>query len=213
MDIAIYVEGGGDTAQQKAELRRGLDALFGELKNAAKARYFGWKLVCCGTRSAAYDAFINALRTSAASLNILLVDSESSLPPETGNRERDADCRVAHLTTQDGWNLSVAQPERIHLMVQCMEAWIVADPEAVALFYGQGFIRNSLPARINLEEEPKADIYNKLKNATRGTQKGGYGKIRHASQLLTRIDPGKVAVRCPRFATLQDYLANTIAGA
>ena len=56
-------------------------------------------------------------------------------------------------------------------MAQCMEAWLVADPEALAEFYDQGFNANALPKRINLEEEPKAQIYVALENATRQTQK------------------------------------------
>ena len=35
-EIAIYVEGGGDTAQQKAELRNGFDELLNSQKQAAR---------------------------------------------------------------------------------------------------------------------------------------------------------------------------------
>jgi len=31
-----------------------------------------------------------------------------------------------------------------------MEAWIAADPDAMALYYGQGFRPKSLPQRSNL---------------------------------------------------------------
>lgn len=105
--------------------------------------------------------------------------------------------------------------QRIHLMVQCMEAWIVADPEALASFYGQYFKANALPVRQNLEEEPKQDLYDKLDKATsdRRLNKGGYGKIRHASELLKRVEPAKVAVRCPRFVTFTRSLDAMILGA
>ena len=211
--IALYVEGGGDTAQQKAELRQGFDGLLERAKSSARAKRLGWKLVCSGDRRAAYETFINAVRTNPDAINVLLVDSEDPIAPETRDSGRDAAERVAHLRQRDGWDLSATRPERVHLMVQCMEAWIVADPGAVAVYYGQGFSPTVLPARPNLEEEPKPDVKDKLARATRGTQKGEYGKIKHASQLLQRIDPTRVAHRCPRFASLMRWLEQTIEAA
>ena len=95
-------------------------------------------------------------------------------------------------------------------MVQCMEAWIVADPDKLEEFYKQQFKKNTLPKRNNLEEEAKTDIYEKLKSATKDTQKGEYGKIKHASKLLEVIRPDTVAVRCPRFKIFQQWLIESI---
>lgn len=209
-EIAIYVEGGGDTAELKAELRRGLDSLLREVKDKARAKRLRWKLVCVGGRQATYEAFRNALNGQPDSIPVLLVDSEAPLSSETGDATRDAQARVAHLAARDGWDLDGVPEQRVHLMVQCMEAWIVADAAALAGYYGQGFASNVLPARPNLEEEPKLDVYDKLARATRNTQKGEYGKIRHASQLLQCIDAAKVAQRCPRFATFTRWLDETI---
>lgn len=211
--IAIYVEGGGDYTDQKAELRAGFDALLKTCKDAARARKLHWKLVPCGGRKAAYDAFHSALRTEPAAINILLVDSEEAVAAETGDNQRDSGVRVAHLAGRDGWDLRASSPACIHLMVQCMEAWIVADPDALARFYGQRFARRILPARQNLEEERKQDVCSKLERATRSTQKGKYEKIKHASQLLQRIDTAKVAQRCPRFATFTGWLTASVEGA
>jgi len=212
--IAIYVEGGGDHTHQKAELRKGLDVLLKSQKDTACACRLGWKLVPCGDRNAAYNAFNNALQIAPSIINVLLVDSEEGIPAEMVNDDiGNARTRVAHLTQRDRWDLTAADPERIHLMVRCMEAWIVADPDVLARFYGQGFVRNVLPARQNLEDEPKPDIYDKLARATRNTQKGEYGKIKHASKLLERIDPAKVVQRCPRFATFTEWLSQAITGA
>ena len=63
-------------------------------------------------------------------------------------------------------------------------------------YYGQGFNAGALPRRPNLEEVSKADVERSLKRATAGTQKGRYHKIRHASDLLQRIDPETVKARC-----------------
>lgn len=211
-EIAIYVEGGGDTTHQKAELRQGLGVLFEEVKSKARAKRLGWKLVCAGGRQTAYDAFMNALRTNGDAINVLLVDSELAVAAETGDSARDARDRVAHLSARDGWDLAIAPAECIHLMVQCMEAWIVADVDALVAYYGQGFARKVLPRRKNLENEPKLDLYDKLARATRNTQKGEYGKIKHASQILQRIDAKKVVEHCPRFATFTHWLTEAIEG-
>ena len=211
--IAIYVEGGGDTAHQKATLRQGLDGLLNEVKSKARVKRLSWKLVPVGGRQAAYDAFINAVRISQDDINVLLVDSEAPINVEAGDVVQNAKYRVEHLKKRDDWNFDGVHVERVHLMVQCMEAWIVADADALVTYYGQGFMRGVLPARQNLEEEPKADVYEKLARATRNTQKGEYGKIRHASQLLSRISAEKVAERNPRFATFTRWLTASIESA
>src|SRR3990172_9056803 len=208
--IAIYVEGGGDHTHQKADLRRGFDALLRTQKDSAGLQRLRWKLVPCGGRNAAYEAFINALRTEAAAVNVFLVDSEEGLSHESADKPRNARERVAHLSQHDGWDLRTATAESIHLMVRCMETWIVADADALAQFYGEGFVRKALPARQNLEDEPKPDIYVKLTRATRNTHKGEYCKIKHASQLLSHINPDKTIRRCPRFATFTEWLGQMI---
>jgi hypothetical protein len=157
--IAIYVEGGGDTAEQKAELRQGFDVLFSAVKTQVRAKRLQWKLVCAGSRNQAYDAFINALNTNPNVLNVLLVDSETQVKAKDTDNAQDAKIRVEHLTERDGWSFSKVNSHTVHLMAQCMEAWIVADSDALADFYGKNFLNSSLPTRQNLEDEPKKEIY------------------------------------------------------
>jgi hypothetical protein len=227
-EIAIYVEGGGDNAQQRAELRNGFDRLLDLQKQAARAKRLGWKLVPSGGRDGAYKNFINAVeQPSEETLCVLLVDSEDRLPPESPvtadetpeqakQRElTDARARREHLIKRDRWNLRDIRPEQVHLIVQCMETWIVADPERMAAVYGKNFRPEQLPARRDLEEEPKASVYTKLAKATKDTAKGeysekNYSKIKHASKLLEKIRPDRVAVRCPRFATFTRWLGKMI---
>jgi hypothetical protein len=91
-----------------------------------------------------------------------------------------------------------------------MEAWIVADPDALAAYCGQKFRNNALPKAQNLETVAKNDVAKALEEATRDTQKGSYHKIRHASDLLRLIDQEKVRKRCPRCARLFDTLLKLI---
>ncbi len=123
----------------------------------------------------------------------------------------NAETRKNHLIKRDGWDLAGVPAEVIHLMVQCMETWIVANPDALADFYGKGFHASSLPVRTNLEEEGKPDVYASLARATKKTSKGEYGKIKHASKLLALIDTDKIAKRCPRFKTFSEWLDEKIA--
>lgn len=98
-------------------------------------------------------------------------------------------------------------------MVQMMEAWFLADPEALAVYYGQRFGAQALPGRGNVEQIAKADVERSLKEATRKTQKGEYHKIRHGAELLARIDPAKVRKRAPHCERLLATLASAQAGA
>jgi len=203
MEIVIYFEGGGNSAESKATLRLGMSTFLKPLVEAARQKRCRWSIVCCGGRDQAYDAFLDALQNESEKFNVLLVDSEAPV----------AALPRAHLLQRDAWNLNDAQEDQVHLMAQCMETWLVADPEALAEHYNQGFNANALPNRINLEEEPKVQIYAALENATRQTQKGSYGKIKHASELLKRVSQQKAKNRCAHCNRLFTTLAAKIQAA
>jgi len=83
-------------------------------------------------------------------------------------------------------------------MVQCMEAWFMADKRFLEEYFGQGFTRNPLPPRDDIENIPKNDLMNELKNATRHTRtKGEYKKGKHSFAILERIDPNLVRQASP----------------
>ena len=184
--IAIYMEGGGEKPGGKIELRQGMDSLLGALKDAARSKALRWKLVPCGSRKAAFSAFSNAINSGDDAFVVLLVDSEEPV----------SDRPNQHLALRDKWDLAFADEDAVHLMVEVMETWIIADADALATYYGQGFRRNALPRRENLENVSKRDVEHSLNRATEHTTKGRYHKIKHASDLLQRIDVSKVRRRC-----------------
>ena len=88
----------------------------------------------------AFNGFKNAVRNGVAGIIVLLVDVEGSV--KTSARE--------HLKFRDGWDLSFAADDKVHLMVQTMETRIVADPGALAEYFGQhkraSITRSAMPA-------------------------------------------------------------------
>ena len=198
------MEGGGRGPSGRAALRRGMDHFLEPVKQQARERSLPWRVVPCGSRREAYLRFKNACENADPDkTRILLVDSEApvTLPPQ------------AHLQARvgDRWDLRFASDDTVHLMVQFMETWIVADPDALADYYGQGFNAARLPRRLDLEEEPKASVERALEEATKDTRKGGYHKIRHASELLKRIDQTRVKDRCRHCKRLFEALDGILA--
>ena len=193
------MEGGGDYTAGKGDLRQGMSYFLGSLREAVRQRRLSWKIVPCGSRTAAHEAFLNATRLSSGSLTVLLVDAESPVANLHAPR--------AHLSQRDGWTLADIGEESVHLMIQVMETWMVTDAGKLAEYYGQGFVGHAIPQAQDLEGVGKEQIYDALKRATARTQKGEYHKIRHAADLLKIINPAIVRQRCPScdriFTTLE----------
>ena len=195
------MEGGGQGKNSKAAIRYGMDAFLSEIKGGCRKKNWNWKLVCCGSRNEAYKRFRDELLNSNVEIIILLVDSETvvnSLTP------------TEHLALNDGWDLQGIDKDTVHLMVQTMETWIVADPDALKKYYGRGFRKNVLPSRKNFEEVSKERITEALNRATQETQKGKYKKIQHARNLLQQIDTLTVRQRCPHCERLFETLFRLI---
>lgn len=197
-EVVIYLEGGGDIRETQAQLRQGMDTFLRPLREMAESKGWRWRLVALGGREQAFRRWSRAVECEPELLHVLLVDSEEEVtrPPCEHLRRRQG----------DGWVIDRSREPQVHLMAQCMEAWLVADPDGMAGYYGKNFEPGRLPKRRNLEEEPKPSIYDALERATHKTSKGSYGKIKHASALLTLVDPNKARERCPHcerlFATL-----------
>lgn len=196
--IAIYMEGG---SKGNATLRQGMEEFLQPLKEMARNKALPWKLVCCDPRNEAFQRFQAAVNNRDATVHGLLVDAEGPVnqaPP-------------CHLRDRDGWDLSFTCENTVHLMVQTMETWIVADPAALKSYYGnKDFKAKGLPKARDLETVPKAAVESSLRTATEKTQKGRYQKIKHASDLLKRIDVERVKNRCRHCQRLFDKIGQII---
>lgn len=187
MSISIFVEGGGDRKDLKAECRK---AFIYFLEGAEKFQGRMPKIIACGPRDVAYRRFKTAYEDNENCL--LLVDAEEPIT--------EGHTPWQHLQKRDKWTKPRgATDEHCHLMVQVMESWFLADKEALADYYGQGFQKNVIPQSQNIETVPKKDVLDKLKQATRRTQKGAYRKGPHSFMILAKIDPGKV-IQASRYA-------------
>lgn len=200
-EVLIYVERGGDDNEKKALLRQGFTNFFKDLKAMANNKL---RVIPCGSRNNAFRNFKTALKTHPNAFVVLLVDSEApaNKPP------------WEHLKLRDNWDSPNVDDTHCHLMMQSMEAWLIADIEALKKYYGQGFRENAIPRDQNVERIPKDLLEPSLKTASCNTTKGEYRKIKHAAQLLGIIDVAKVrkaSAHCDRlFITLTQKITEIV---
>ena len=169
------------------------------------------RIIACGGRDGAYDRFCTAQRNAHANeFIILLVDSEEGIEEGVGP--------WGFLRNRDGWNKpSGTGEDSAHLMVQCMEAWFLADHDTLAQFFGDGFNANSLPNRSDVENIPKSDLYDALERSHPGRAvRREYGKGPHSFDLLATTEPtegSRCLAPCKaacRYSALQVSLASTL---
>jgi hypothetical protein len=193
--IEIFVEGGGNQAVTRARCRQA----FSTYCNKVAPTHPKPTVVPCGGRADAFSSFLFALtRGDRNTIFELLVDSEEAVTSPT---------TVSHLSRRDKWVFPQLGNHRIFLMVQAMEAWLLADRATLMNFYGTGFRGNSLPgSEENIEAIRKDDLEPSLKRASKDTTKGEYHKTKHGFALLALIDPARVENASPNAAALHQFL-------
>jgi hypothetical protein len=183
VEMRLYVEGGGDAKPLRTACRRG----FSEFLAGAGLKGHMPRIVACGGRRQAYDDFCIAVQQGKHDA-MLLVDSEDGVSAESPWQ---------HLLQRAGdqWPRPPgSEDDACHLMVQCMESWLLADRDTMRAFFGQGFAAGALPAaETSVETIAKTAVMQALKDATRNCKtKARYGKAEHSFLLLSLIDPAKV---------------------
>jgi hypothetical protein len=208
-DIAIYVEGGGDTAETLNPFRRGMSAFLKPVVDAVRERGIRWRLIPCGGRSLAYDAFVDALANEPDVFNILLVDAEEPVTIAVAPWD--------HLKNRKGdkWDTPAgADDKQCQMMVACMEAWFLADPAALKKHFGGNFDSGKLPPANQAETRTKSNINDALAKATTPTPAKQYRKFRDGAKLLEKLDPAVVRKHCKwcerLFQTLAEAIGTTV---
>ncbi|MBZ5725213.1 MAG: DUF4276 family protein [Acidobacteriia bacterium] len=168
-EVRIYCEG-------HPALRPGFAQFFGELAQGLGRR----PRFIAGGATAVQD-FQTALRKHPQAMNLLLKDSEG---PDDG-------------TWFESLGIGPERKESVFWMVQCMESWFVADPESLKRYYGQEFREKTIAGNPNVEDNPKRQVIDGLRDATKGTPKGPYHKTKHAPHLLGLIRPERVKKASP----------------
>ena len=195
----LYIEGGGDRRALRQALREGFRAFF---ENAGLTRLPS--VVACGSRQHAYDKFRAAIARPSVDFVALLVDSEGPVSAATA---------WAHLKKRDGWEQpGNASKRNVHLMVQVMESWFLADRDCLARYFGNGFRASALPAQRNVEDVPKKEVGRALNESARGSRKEGYDKGRDSFELLRQLDAAKVIEASPDARRLVETLAAVLDG-
>ncbi|MBU0607373.1 MAG: DUF4276 family protein [Armatimonadetes bacterium] len=195
-EICIYIEGGRGK-EQWADLRRAFRTFLAEVDQAAHAQGVKLSPMPRGDRGRTWSDFCRALERDPDKLNLLLVDAER---PVTGDVWE-------HLQGgEDKWQTERRLDGIYHLMAQAMEAWLIADADALERYYGNGFRRSALRTRRNVEEIPQADLVPALNAAAEDTKKAGYHKTHDGFALLEQTDPAKVRAAAPHCQRLFDAL-------
>lgn len=192
MNVTLYVEGGGESGSAlQAECREAFTEFF------QKAGLSATKLqvVACGGRRTAYDKLCEDFVSQSSGFLALLVDSEG--PVSEGGPWR-------HLANREGDRWSVpegATDKNAHLMVQAMEAWLLADAEVLAEHFGDRFDRTALPNAQEIETVAKDEVLLALRKATQRCRRARYTK-RRAFKILMKVNVQKVTSASPYAARL-----------
>lgn len=175
MTVFLYVEGGGDSKLLNVQCREGFSKLMQKAGFAGRLP----RIVACGSRNNAYDAF--KTRIGDGEVAILLVDSEDPVTTD----------HWIHLQRRDGWSRPPrAADDQAQLMTTCMETWLMADQTALRAFFGPRLLEAALYPPQQLEERTRQDVLARLERATRdcGREKT-YAKGRISFQVLAEVNP------------------------
>lgn len=189
-DVRLYVEG-GYSAESRKKLRRCFRTFLEKGDEAIRRNRELLQIVFCGGKSSTCDDFQTGLAAHPKAFNILLVDSDAP-------KDFALSCKQ-HL----GLKINGVEESQFHLMVQEIEAWFLADLDALQKFYGGKFKEKSIRNRsIEQIDQPKEVL-------KKACQKD-YDEIDDAASLLEIIDVAKVrqaAPHCERlFQTLTEKM-------
>ena len=196
MKAHLYVEGGGDSKENKIRCREGVRKLI-EKMGFANIRMP--RLSACGGRGAAFDDFrtAHAARKSGDYIAMLL-DSEDPIVA--------LEKTWGHLKVRDNWDRPYeAVDEQVLFMTTSMETWIVADRLALKDHYGSKLQESALPPLDELESRSRHEVHDTLVKASRDCS-NVYCKGKRSFEVLARLDPAVLKKYLPSFARVDRIL-------
>jgi len=193
--VKIYVEGGGDTADQRSRCRKGFEKLL------EKAGFSGRmpKIIPCGGRQQVYNDFKTAITNNDPDYYvILLVDSEDPLQGEYSVETMEA---WKHLKSRDNWDQPAGvSDDQAQLMTTCMETWIMADQKTLGEFFGKCLRANALLPDTDLESRLRQAVLKALEHATKDCGRDKvYCKGDLSFKLLAALQPSVLEQKLPCF--------------
>jgi hypothetical protein len=186
----IFVEGGGTSNELRTRCREGFHKL---LENAGFTGRVP-RIVACGSRNDAFDAFKTAHTSGRYDYVALIVDSEDAV--------NDSEKPWVHLTNRDPWERPAnTTDDQVFLMTTCMETWLVADRAALKMHYGTNLQDSSLPALTTLETRHRHAVQDALVHASRNCT-NFYAKDKRSFALLAVVKPATLQTHLPAFARM-----------
>ena len=193
--VRLIIEGGGEGKRQAGSFRAGWREFFQSAGITANRPI----ILRGGSRNQAFQRFVSEVeKANPDELPILLVDSEGPVEPNHSVWQ--------HLQTNDGWRPPASvSDQQAFLMVQAMEAWLLADRAALQNYFGRGFRENRLPQQTNPERVPKDDLAPALARASADCRRQ-YAKGPVSFAILGIVNATVVAERCRHARALIDHL-------
>ena len=194
MTAHLYIEGGGNSKQEKIRCREAFATLLKRQGFSGRMP----RLTACGGRAAAFDDFQTAHSTAKSGHFVgLLIDSEDPLAmPEDPQQQRAWE----HLRRRDGWAMpNAATDQQVLFMTTCMETWVAADRTTLRTHYGHGLNENRLPPTEELESRHRHSVQDALQNATSNCS-NAYRKGKRSYEVLAKLNPAVLAGLLPSFA-------------
>jgi hypothetical protein len=187
--IRIYFEG-------HPGLRVPLGSFLAKAVPSANGKF---KLIAGRGRDQTIDDFVVAVRQHRVGSLIILLDSDQA----------DDGRLFVRLQQKTNWKPArKVGANSVYWMVQCMEAWFLADRKALRNVFGERLKAKSLPRGADVETVTKPDML--LKKATRGSDGSPYDKGSHAGKLLACLDPEAVRRGARNFQRLLDTLSEKL---
>jgi hypothetical protein len=157
----------------------------------------------CGSTEETIRDYARAVRECETNcLPVLLVDSDapvSAAPP------------AQHLAPKlDSANIPKNARGNLFLMVQCMEAWLVTDQQALEKCFGVKARTVRFPPNPNIEAVSTKDILAALNSAAKDTPTRHYHKVRHSAEILAELRPEMVAQRSKHARALHEFLRESV---